>query len=114
MVDDTDIVVLRGAATPASPRVSVVIPAYDPIWLDEALESVRRQTLAGSEILVIDDGSRPPVAPGRTDDLILVRQPNAGPGGARNRGFALARGEFIALLDSDDRWLPAKLESTLR
>jgi glycosyltransferase involved in cell wall biosynthesis len=109
--DNSDVVVMRGADTPANPRVSVVIAAYDSLWLDDALDSVRRQTLAGSEILVIDDGSRQPVVPQRKDDLILVRQPNAGPGGARNRGFALARGEFIALLDSDDRWLPGKLEA---
>jgi glycosyltransferase involved in cell wall biosynthesis len=58
---------------------------------------------------VVDDGSPAPVQPTRSDDLVLVRQPNAGPGGARNRGAEVARGELIALLDADDRWKPDKL-----
>lgn len=99
----------RGPNVPGSPRVSVIIPAFQPSWLDEALDSVRGQTLTEVEVIVIDDGSPESISPRRTDDLIMVRQSNAGPGGARNRGFALARGEYVALLDSDDRWLPSKL-----
>lgn len=107
------VTVVRGANVPATPRVSVIIPAFQPEWLDEALDSVRGQTLRGVEVIVIDDGSPVPAQPRRTDDLVLVRQSNAGPGGARNRGFALAAGEYVALLDCDDRWRPTKLAEQL-
>lgn len=110
---ESTVTVVRGTNVPATPRVSVVIPAFAPVWLDDALDSVRNQTLPGIEVIVIDDGSPEPVRPRRTDDLVLVRQPNTGPGGARNRGFALASGEYVALLDCDDRWRPTKLAEQL-
>ncbi len=112
MTDDTA-TVSRGAHVPPAPRVSAIIPAFNPHWLEEALDSVRGQTLHDVEVIVIDDGSAEPVRPRRTDDLVLVRQPNVGPGGARNRGFALASGEYVALLDCDDRWRPTKLAEQL-
>jgi len=105
-----EVTIVRGPNVHPAPRVSVVIPAYQSKWLDEALESVRAQTLVEREIIVVDDGSPGPIAPARSDDVVLVRHPNAGPGGARNRGFEVARAELIALLDSDDRWRPEKLE----
>jgi glycosyltransferase involved in cell wall biosynthesis len=95
--------------------VSVIVPAYragpGPAWLDEALDSVRAQTFRAFEIIVVDDGSPLPIAPRRTEDLTLFVQGNSGPGGARNLGAAHARGEFVAYLDSDDAWLPGKLEA---
>src|SRR5262245_61843286 len=103
----------RGAAVHDAPQVSVVIPAYNPVWLDEALDSVRRQTLTAYEIIVVEHGSPEPVRPARSDDVILVRHANAGPGGARNRGVSLARAPFVAFLDSDDAWRPHKLEKQL-
>jgi glycosyltransferase involved in cell wall biosynthesis len=103
----------RGANVPDAPQVSVIIPAYQPKWLDEALESVRRQTFRDFEIIVVDDGSPDPVRPARSDDLILVRHANAGPGGARNRGVGIARAPWVSFLDSDDVWRPAKLEKQL-
>ena len=109
-MESRDCVLRRGANVHANPRVSVVTPAYAPAWLDEALESVRDQTFRDLEIVVVDDGSPEPVAPARADDVVLVRQANAGPGGARNRGVQVARGELIALLDADDRMAPEKLE----
>jgi glycosyltransferase involved in cell wall biosynthesis len=102
--------VFRGDRVHGSPRISVVIPAYSPAWLDDALDSVRAQTVRDWELIVVDDGSPDPVRPRRTDDVVLIRQPNEGPGGARNRGAALARGELVAYLDTDDRWTPDKLE----
>lgn len=108
-MDHPAVSIARGPTVRPSPRVSVVIPAYGGDWLDEALDSVRAQSFDDWEMVLIDDGSPAPLAPARADDLVLVRQPNAGPGGARNRGFALARGEYVALLDADDRWLPDKL-----
>ena len=98
----------------SEPKVSVVMPAYrrkaeEPPWIDEALDSIRAQTFGDWEIVVVDDGSPVAIAPARTDDVVLVRQPNTGPGGARNVGSVIARGTLIAFLDSDDRWRPEKL-----
>lgn len=109
-----DVDVRRGSRVPAEPRVSVVIPAYraraeSPDYLDETLASVRAQTFQGYEIVVVDDGSPVRIAPADASDVVLVRQPNTGPGGARNLGSVVARGELIAFLDADDRWRPAKL-----
>jgi glycosyltransferase involved in cell wall biosynthesis len=100
----------RGDRLHRAPRVSVVIPAYRSAWLESALESVRAQTFTSWELLVVDDGSPEPVRPSRMDDLVLIRHPNAGPGGARNRGVEHARGELLAFLDADDRWHASKLE----
>jgi glycosyltransferase involved in cell wall biosynthesis len=99
----------RGAAVPDAPQVSVIIPAYKPVWLDDALDSIRRQTFKAYEIILVDDGSPEPVQPLRSDDVILVRHANAGPGGARNRGVDIARAPWVAFLDTDDVWRPEKL-----
>jgi glycosyltransferase involved in cell wall biosynthesis len=90
--------------------VSVVIPAFKPSWLDAAVDSVRAQTFADWEIIVVDDGSPEPVQLTHPDDVVLIRQANAGPGGARNRGVAYARGPLVAMLDADDRWHASKLD----
>jgi glycosyltransferase involved in cell wall biosynthesis len=107
--------ITRGERVHEQPRVSVIIPAWRgnasaPFWLDEALDSVRAQSLRDWELIVVDDGSPVPIAPARSDDMVLVRQPNTGPGGARNRGGEHARGALVAYLDADDRWRPTKLE----
>jgi glycosyltransferase involved in cell wall biosynthesis len=112
-----DLVVTRGAHVRAEPKVSVVMPAYrrrpddtaSAKWLEEALDSIRAQTFGDWEIVLVDDGSPAPIAPAKTDDLVVVRQPNTGPGGARNVGSVIARGKLIAFLDSDDRWRAEKL-----
>ena len=100
---------------PASPRVSVIIPCYNHgHFLAGAIESAARQTLADLEIIVIDDGSTdmtPAVVEGLTDPRIRSRRTaNGGVSAARNAGLDMARGEFIAFLDADDTWAPAKLE----
>jgi GT2 family glycosyltransferase len=110
-----DIEVARGSRVRERPKVSVVIPAYrarpeSPDYLAETLASIRAQTFDDYEIVVVDDGSPVRIAPADTTDLVLARQPNTGPGGARNVGSVIARGALIAFLDADDRWLPAKLE----
>ncbi len=102
-------IVTRGPRVPEQPRVSVVIPTYEPVYLDVALESVRAQDFADYEIIVVDDGSPHPVVPAVSDDVVLVRQANGGPGAARNCGIRAARAELVALLDHDDLWLPGKL-----
>jgi glycosyltransferase involved in cell wall biosynthesis len=107
--------VTRGPRVHPNPRVSVVIPAWfrtaspGTEWLDEALDSVRAQDFPDWEIILVDDGSPVPVAPTRCDDLVLIRQANVGPGGARNTGARHARGEFVAYIDADDRWRADKL-----
>jgi glycosyltransferase involved in cell wall biosynthesis len=101
-----------------SRTTSVVIPCYNAEkYLPEALESVRVQTSPALEIIIVDDGSERPVkAPDGWDGppLVIVRTPNRGHVAARNVGFARAEGEFVALLDADDTWLPTKLEEQER
>jgi glycosyltransferase involved in cell wall biosynthesis len=97
-----------------SPFFSVVIPTYNRgSLLRQALDSVFRQTYHDFEVLVVDDGSEEDIATaiGELQNRItLLRQPNAGPGAARNHGARTARGEYLALLDSDDLWFPWTLE----
>ena len=107
----------RTKATPdhaSHPLVSVVIPTYNRCeWLSRAIDSVLGQTYTRFELIVVDDGSTD-----ETSDLLkaygrnirVIRQENTGVSGARNAGIRTARGELIALLDSDDSWLPEKLE----
>lgn len=97
--------------------VSVVIPTYNAAhYLPEAIESICRQTVLPHEIIVIDDGSTditPTLIKELPDDIRYVRQENAGPAAARNRGIRLARGEIIAFLDADDWWPHDKLARQL-
>jgi O-antigen biosynthesis protein len=103
--------------TPAPrPLVSVVLPTYNRAHLlPRTLRSVSAQTFGDFEVLVVDDGSTDDsasvVAAHGDGRVRYLRQPaNAGVGAARNRGLREARGDLIAFLDSDDEWLPEKLE----
>jgi len=100
-----------------SQAVSCVIPVFNgEDWIEESLDSVFEQTRPPDEVIVVDDGSTDRTAEilKRYDDRIkVVRQENAGPGAARNRGVALATGVLIAFQDADDLWLPDKLERQL-
>jgi len=92
--------------------VSVVIPHYNqPRWLQEAIESVLSQTFQDFEIIVVDDGSTdPPHLEGILDKRIrFVREVHKGVSAARNLGLRLANGQYVALLDADDLYLPKKL-----
>ena len=102
-----------------TPIVSVIIPSYNRGYCIAAcLRSVLAQSFGDFEIIVVDDASgddtRAQVA-SVVDPRIqyLVHDKNQGGAVARNTGIAIARGEFIAFLDSDDHWLPDKLEKQI-
>ncbi len=96
------------------PTISVVLPAYNAAaFIGRALDSVLAQTVRPDEIIVVDDGSTDGTADlveQRHPLVTVLRQPNGGPGAARNRGVRKAVSDWIALLDADDVWLPEKLE----
>jgi len=93
---------------------SVIIAAYNyGRFLGECLESALGQTRAPLEVIVVDDGSTddtPQVVAVFGDRVRYLRQRNAGPAAARNRGIEAARGDYLAFLDADDTWPPDSLE----
>lgn len=96
-----------------NPIVTVIIPTYNGSrWLPEAISSVRSQSFQDYEIIIVDDGSTESIATQIPDDprIIYVHQENSGTSNARNRGLQMARGEYIAFLDHDDKWKENKLE----
>ena len=102
-----------------SPLISVIIPVYNYArYLGEAIESVLSQTYQQLEVIVVDDGSTDQsgeVAKSFADRGVrYCQQVHSGIGPARNKGVELAQGEFLAFLDSDDRWPWEKLERQLR
>ena len=102
-------------------RVSIIVPAYNAgEYLSETLSSILKQTLTPFEIIVVNDGSTD-----STDSIIdffsrtnanlkAISQENKGLSAARNAGKHWATGDFIAFCDSDDLWLPQKLENQVQ
>lgn len=101
--------------------VSVVIPAHNAApFIERTLDTVRAQTFQRHETIVVDDGSTD-----ETFDVVeafftrhgmngrILRQENRGMAAARNAAMRLARGHYVALLDSDDLWYPEKLEAVM-
>lgn len=102
----------------APPSVSVVIPTFNrAACLLNAIESALIQTYRNKEIIVVDDGSTDNTKEKLKPYLGQIRyhyQENRGASAAQNRGIELAEGEWIAILASDDTWLPNKLESQIK
>jgi glycosyltransferase involved in cell wall biosynthesis len=92
------------------PQFSIVIPTYNRrAVLDLALRTVLSQTCRDFEVIVVDDGSNDGTAEWIATtygQFQVIRQPNGGPGSARNRGIISSRGSYIVLFDSDDEWFP--------
>ncbi len=86
------------------PMFSVIVPCRDDqSGLNEALGSIINQSSTDFEVIVVDDGSQPPVTVASDSRVRLTRQPVAGgPAAARNRGLKLASGRYVAFCDSDD------------
>ena len=103
--------------TPTRALVSVIIPTYNRAHcLARAVESALTQTYPNVEVIVVDDGSTDTTGDlivrqyGKDRRVMYLYQANSGVCAARNAGFERARGDYIALLDSDDVWEPWKLE----
>lgn len=98
--------------------ISCIVPVFNgERYLAEALEGLLAQTYERIEIVLVDDGSTdgtPALAATYGDRIRYVRQAHAGPGAARNRGLADARGEFIAFQDADDVSLPERMTRQMR
>jgi len=92
--------------------ITVVIPAYRrPDMVERAVRSVLAQDRPADEVIVVDDASGDETG-ARAAGLgarVIVHEQNSGEGGARNTGLRAARHEWVALLDSDDEWLPSHL-----
>lgn len=103
-------------------KVSVLVPSYNCAhYLPQALDSALGQTFTDFEILVIDDGSTDNTRAvveeyrGKAPDKVrYIYQENQGLACARNTGLRHAKGEYVALLDADDVWLPTRLEETVK
>lgn len=97
--------------------VSVIIPTWNrEKVIEKALKSVYSQSRPADEVIVIDDGSTDntqAIIEAQFPQTRYIYQKNRGVSAARNRGISKAKGEWIAFLDSDDEWLPTKLESQL-
>ena len=107
-----------GAAVPApglrplsrEPLVSVIVPTRNrPAMLRDALHSILNQTYQNREIVVANDGGEP-VAPVLQSMRVIDMKTSVGPAAARNAAIAAAKGEVLAFLDDDDRYLPGHLE----
>ena len=100
-----------------SPRISVLMPAYQAEWcIGAAVESVLWQSYRDLELVVVDDGSTDATAAiveAHQGPIRLVRQENRGVGPARNAALAAASGELITLCDADDILFPRHVEALL-
>jgi teichuronic acid biosynthesis glycosyltransferase TuaG len=116
VMDKTDIFVKE------KPLVSVIIPVYNrPDIILDAVESVQNQTYKNWELIIVDDASTDTTWQviqdlAKQDNRIRVfrHEKNRSCGAGRNTGIVHAQGKYLAFLDSDDAWLPEKLEKQVR
>ncbi|RLA62772.1 MAG: glycosyltransferase family 2 protein [Epsilonproteobacteria bacterium] len=97
--------------------ISIIIPTYNrSAYLFRAIESVQYQTYKDWELIIVDDGSTDNTQKEITyllkeeKKIKYIKTPNRGVSAARNLGIHLSSGDYLAFLDSDDEWLPEKLE----
>jgi glycosyltransferase involved in cell wall biosynthesis len=100
------------------PLVSIIIPAYNAEkYIKRSIDSALQQTYKNIEIIVVDDGSTDDTAEivkSYSESRILYRyQRNQGASAARNNGIAISRGVYITFLDTDDSYLPEKVEKSV-
>ena len=99
-------------------RISVIIPSYNRATVvHQAIESVLAQSCRPNEVIVVDDGSSDgtlEVLNKYRNEIVIVRQTNQGASAARNAGLAIATGDWISFLDSDDIWYPNRIAILLR
>ena len=102
----------------SEPLFSILINNYNyGMFLPEAIDSALQQTYPNTEVIVVDDGSTDnshEIIASYGDRIIPVLKENGGQASAFNAGFATSHGEWICLLDSDDVFLPAKVEEVVR
>ena len=95
-------------------KISVIIPNYNYArFLDQAIQSVLKQTYGNLELIVVNNGSTDnslKVVEKYGSQILLIDQANLGQSGARNSGLSVAKGDLVAFLDADDFWEPNKLE----
>lgn len=99
-----------------NPLISVIIPVYNqkPEYLNQAIDSVLRQTYKNLELIIVDDGSDKQVTiTSSANNIKVIRQENKGVAGALNTGIKEMKGEWFAWLSSDDIWYPEKLEKQI-
>ena len=98
-----------------TPQISIIIPAHNrPNMLRRALASVLAQRLSDWEVIIVDDGSQPPLKESLADELVDPRlsyhwQPASGPGAARRAGIGFVQSDLVCFLDDDDYYLPNHL-----
>ncbi|HEU0304029.1 MAG TPA: glycosyltransferase family A protein [Gaiellaceae bacterium] len=105
--------------TPGAPRVTVVTPVYNVVkYLPETVASLEAQTYSGWELVIVDDGSTDPAAVALLDGyrgrgFTVIRQEDSGLAAARNTGIAAGTGEYLVMLDPDNKLAPTFLERTI-
>ncbi len=98
----------------SSPRISVIIPTFNRAHLlPRSIDSLLNQTISAHTVVIVDDGSTDGtenLVSEKYPEITYLRQDNLGVSAARNAGIAATSGEWLAFLDSDDEWLPEKLQ----
>lgn len=102
-----------------TPSISAIIPTYNRrSHVCRAVDSILSQSLQPTEVIVVDDGSTDGTAEllrdSYGDRLRIIQQPNGGVSKARRAGLEIASCDWVAFLDSDDEWLPGRLEAMAR